>query len=165
MSDVAAVKQIVQSIGGCALRDNEAAELAKEATTMVTRITELANRLRRHRFGRYLSISDVNEALSSLKMKPLLGYHSSYHVYDYVSIGKTKQHEIFAVDEPQIKLSTVAQAKQPEYIYDDVCTFHWLAYRGNQPKIHENLVYVFFLEILISKHAQPCFKIRIFLKK
>ncbi|OHT03160.1 hypothetical protein TRFO_06835 [Tritrichomonas foetus] len=144
MANVAAVNQIVQANGFYKIGTSEAAELSKESMKQVTTIVEIANRIRRHRFGQTLTISDINEALVSRQMKPLIGYHSSYNVYDYVSVGKSRGNEIFAVDEPQLNLRELAKAEVPEYPKQVSFEFHWLAYRGIQPKVPENQTYVLY---------------------
>ena len=100
----AAIHQVIQTNGFSEVEPQNVHDLAVDTNKLITNILEIANRIRRHRFGTTLTVSDINEALVSRKMNPLIGYNSSYNVYDYVSIGVNRGKEILAVDEPQINL-------------------------------------------------------------
>lgn len=139
------VNQIIQANGFSDIDRQHAVNMSTEANKLVTSVVEIANRIRRHRFGTTLTVSDVNEALVSRNMSPLIGYNSSYNVYNYVPIGRNHGKEILAVDEPQISLSSLDKADLPEYPKQVSFDFHWLAYKGIQPKIQENQTYVIFI--------------------
>ena len=143
------INHIIQANGFSDVDPQHASGIHTEANKMVTTIVEIANRIRRHRYGTTLTVSDINEALVSRKMPPLIGYNSSYNVYDYVSIGKNHGKEILAVDEPQINLVEFDRVDLPEYPKQVYFEFHWLAYKGIQPKIHENQAYVLYLVVFV----------------
>ena len=76
----AVVNQVIQANGFNEVEPQHAKGISTEANKSVTTILELANRIRRHRFGTTLTVSDINEALISRKMSPLIGYNSSYNL-------------------------------------------------------------------------------------
>ena len=142
MAYLSAVNQIVKERGFPDIERQRGLELVKDTERLLKEILERANRIRKHRFGRMLTANDINESLTAVHMDPLLGYHNSYPVYDYVTIGQTNGNNILAYDEPQISLSEVYNSDfYPTYPDQVYFTFHWLSYEGVQPKTPENLTY------------------------
>lgn len=142
MAYLSTVNQIVKERGFPDIERQRGLELVKDTERLIKEIVERANRIRKHRFGQMLTVNDINESLTAVHMDPLLGFHNSYPVYNYVPIGQTNENNILAYNEPQIPLSEVLCLDfcptYPDQVY---FTFHWLSYEGVQPKIPENLTY------------------------
>ena len=136
-----AVDEIAQSVGCLPIVPHEkASDVAYDTIDFITRIIEIANRIRQHNFRSDLRITDINEALVSRRMDPLIGYHSKNKVYDYIPLPD--DDSIYVCDEPQIPLQTYLHRKLPDYPPDTYFTFHWLSIQGVQPKVEENQMYV-----------------------
>ncbi|KAH0787056.1 transcription initiation factor TFIID subunit 6 [Histomonas meleagridis] len=133
-----AVDEITQSLGCMPIVPHEkVSDFAYEIIgTFITPIIEIANRIRQHNFRSNLRITDINDALASRRMDPLIGYHSINQVYDYVPLQEDES--IYVCDEPQIPLQTYLHRRLPEYPHEKLFKFHWLCIQGIQPKLEEN---------------------------
>lgn len=133
-----AVTAIAQSLGCSPIEPKRVDQLAKDTENHVAYILEVANRVRKHRHSKVLTIADIKNALSAKKMKPLVGYHRTFTVKDYELIGSAGGKDVYAVDDEDVSVSAVGRSEIPNYPCEHTFSFHWLAYNGIQLRIGEN---------------------------
>lgn len=150
MSDKVTVLVIAQELGIKGLTENGLIGVAKDAETYVTGFLELAERIRKHKFRKTLTVDDINESLISRDVEPLVGYHSNRNNV-YKEIGKYDGTEILTTEDKQIPLDNFNYETLTKYPEDTNFEFHWLAKDGIQPKIEQNQKYFYFL-IPVKKH-------------
>lgn len=115
--------------------------VAREGNTFVTRILERANRVRRHRAGSKLKITDVKASLVACRAKPLYGYHKNFKVRAYENIGRAGGGDVYLMEDTEEDVNRLRRThgfSLRAYPEEDYFTFHWLAINGSQPCIPEN---------------------------
>jgi hypothetical protein len=151
MAGRAAVIDVAQGLGCSAMKPNLVRDLARNAEQFVTQVLDVAVRIRRHRHSCALSITDVNRALESRRIAPLIGYHRSYSVYEYVPIDQ----EACGLADPDVLLKSIVRRPRPPYPSDLTFDFHWLAVHGAQPRIRENQLYFFVRPCPLKARPRP----------
>jgi transcription initiation factor TFIID subunit 6 len=112
--------------------------VSRDAESFLMSILEISNRLRKHKGQFSFRALDINEALTSRRMAPLLGYTPS-NSPEPILIGHCLGRDLLAFKDRQIRLSEFRGAPLNPYPTEAVFDFHWLALNGIQPEIEQNL--------------------------
>lgn len=138
------VESIAQSLNCYPIQPKDILNVISSDTIQFLRkIIDISNRIRKHKYSKNMKISDINEALTSRSMQPLIGYFKSSDAYNYEPYNVNEKEKIFVLNEPQIQITSFLRKPLPEYPKDIDFGFHWLAFEGEQTKIEENYWYVF----------------------
>lgn len=104
---------------------------------------KLADRMRKHSHQKKLTAKDLIEAFQCYGYPPVYGYKNCDSM-ELESIGQVDSEELFITKDKQIDLEEIAKSTLKPYPTDKFFSFHWLAVQGAQPRIPENLKYVYF---------------------
>ena len=112
--------------------------VGRDANMFLSHVLGRANRIRKHKGKRTLTVSDINESLESDSLEPLRGYRDSA-AQGVVKIGESEGLDVLAFSDKQRPLSDFRRMPLKTYPLDITFDFHWLAVHGVQPQIEQNL--------------------------
>lgn len=131
------IKLIAESAELGPITDEAAAFLSSLVAKKLRTLIEESDKFRSHFRRKKLLTKDIDYALKSLNIPPLLGFYSNEIIpFKFSTAGG---REIFYYDDEEIDLTEViARVNIPKLPQDIAIKSHWLAIDGVQPAIPEN---------------------------
>lgn len=113
------------------------------------RLIELSHKFQKRGKSPRLTVSDINLAMSTNRLEPIYGLHSSTHLVDTLSSissqDKDSNTEIDSsasvlVEDATLSLVDIGRQPLPKCPLSTEIRLHWLAIEGHQPKTIDNPV-------------------------
>lgn len=128
------LKAYAQSKGMPEIEEEDIKILAQDLEYRLKELAQEASKFMIAAKRSKLSIEDVNYALLSKEVDPLLGYNTSNSLIFKTIPGSN----IYYVPDEEIDLETVLSSPLPKMPHKPVISKHWLAIEGIQPQIPQN---------------------------
>ncbi|CAH7683465.1 TATA box binding protein associated factor-domain-containing protein [Phakopsora pachyrhizi] len=130
------VRDVAESLGLSNLSDEAASALAADVEFRLNQIIEESLKFMRHSKRTILLVEDVDYALRAKNVEPLWGFAST----DTLSFRRTTSAvgNLYSIDDEEIDLTKIVNAKLPPVPREISYTAHWLAVEGVQPAIPQN---------------------------
>ena len=117
--------------------DEAALAISNQVTQKLRQLISIADKFCFHSKRRRLHTIDIDHALKTLNMQPILGFHCNEIIPFRFATGGG--HKIFYYDNKEVELADViARVNIPKFPQDVAIELHWLAIDGIQPAIPEN---------------------------
>lgn len=111
--------------------------MSNQVTQVLRQLIGVAEKFSFHSKRRNLLTIDIDHALKTLNMKPILGFYCNDIIPFRFATGGG--HKIYFHDDKEIELADViARVSMPKLPQDVAIESHWLAIDGVQPAIPEN---------------------------
>jgi transcription initiation factor TFIID subunit 6 len=127
-----------QAQGHPKLKEDIAQYLANEADSRLREIIQEATKFMKHSKRKFLTSSDVNNALKVKNIDPVYGYSTrndqKSHQFKRVPTKKT----LYYLQDNEINIKEALQTPLPKIPLGPSITAHWLCIEGIQPKIPQN---------------------------
>lgn len=128
------LKAYAQSRGMPEIEDEDIKILAQDLEYRLKELAQEASKFMIAAKRSKLSIEDVNYALISKEVGPLLGYNTSNSLIFKTIPGSN----IYYVPDEELDLEAVLSSPLPKMPHKPVISKHWLAIEGIQPQIPQN---------------------------
>ncbi|KAI5184515.1 transcription initiation factor TFIID subunit 6 [Nematocida homosporus] len=128
------LKAYAQSKGLPEIEEEDLKILAQDLEYRLKELAQEASKFMLASKRAKLTIEDVNYALLSKKIDPLLGYDTSDSLVFKVIPGSN----LYYVPDEEVDLETVLSSPLPKIPHKPVVSKHWLAIEGVQPQIPQN---------------------------
>ncbi|KAI5191599.1 transcription initiation factor TFIID subunit 6 [Nematocida minor] len=128
------LKAYAQSKGLPEIEDEDMKILAQDLEYRLKELAQESSKFMVASKRSKLSIEDVNYALLSKEVDPLLGYNTSNSLMFKTIPGSN----LYYVPDEELDLETVLNSPLPKMPHKPVISKHWLAIEGVQPQIPQN---------------------------
>lgn len=119
------------------ITDEAAAYVSNRVSRLLKTVLEQSDKFRHHSKRKKLMTKDIDHALKTMNMKPILGFTCVEHIPFRFSSGGS--HKIYHPHDKEIELADViARLNIPKEPRDIALNSHWLAIDGIQPAIPQN---------------------------
>lgn len=134
---ISSIKLISESAEVGQINDEAALFLSNQVTKLLKNVLERADKFRHHSKRRKLMTKDIDHALKTMNMKPVVGFNCTEHIpFRFASGGG---HKIYYPHDKEIELADfIARLQIPKEPKDVALESHWLAIDGIQPAIPQN---------------------------
>ena len=129
------VKTVADATGSPDLPDSVAQLLASDLEYRLHEVAQEAAKFMRHGKRRRLTTDDVNQALRSRNMAPVLGYGTSKADFKF---RKAPDSDVHFIPDENVSLRKVVAEKLPTAPVEMSFSTHWLAIEGRQPLVPQN---------------------------